>query len=92
MRREARTAWLLPEPRDLPSPKPIAEFVRQQREPMKKLALLLLLLFGDCKRAMPPGRVVLVPIGPLPPADYSGVHYCDNEHVRRRNETNRTLQ
>jgi archaemetzincin len=66
MRREARTATLLPELRDLPSPKPIAEIVRQQCEPMKRLALLLLLLFADCKRAVPPGRVVLVPIGPLP--------------------------
>jgi hypothetical protein len=79
MRREARTARLLPEPRDLPSPKPGAENVRQQRELMKKLALLLLLLFADCKRAVPPGRVVLVPIGAVPEADYSGVHYCDNE-------------
>jgi archaemetzincin len=33
---------------------------------MKRLALLLLLLFADCERAVPPGRVVLVPIGPLP--------------------------
>jgi archaemetzincin len=58
MRREARTAWLLL--------KPAAEIDRQQRELMKRLALLLLLLFADCKRGVPPGRIVLVPIGQVP--------------------------
>lgn len=33
---------------------------------MKRLALLLLLLLADCKRAAPPGRIVLIPIGTLP--------------------------
>jgi archaemetzincin len=33
---------------------------------MKRFALLLMLLIVDCKRVVPMGRIVLVPIGPLP--------------------------